>query len=131
MNEDKKWYQKKRYLIPTVILSIWGLSSAFSTPDQPVVVQHIQGTVYTQPLQQPANAYQAPAPYKAPVAPQTNTLSNNNYYTNVDGNSVHAPAYADQAPDGATAQCGDGTYSFSLNHRGTCSHHGGVAEWLD
>ncbi|WP_182058833.1 DUF3761 domain-containing protein, partial [Pantoea sp. ME81] len=24
----------------------------------------------------------------------------------------------------------DGSYSFSTHHRGTCSRHGGVAEWL-
>ena len=33
------------------------------------------------------------------------------------------------APNGATAKCKDGTYSFSKHHQGTCSHHGGVAEW--
>jgi hypothetical protein len=33
-------------------------------------------------------------------------------------------------PPGATAQCRDGTYSFSQHHSGTCSHHGGVATWL-
>jgi hypothetical protein len=31
---------------------------------------------------------------------------------------------------GATAQCRDGTYSFSQHHSGTCSYHGGVAAWL-
>lgn len=30
---------------------------------------------------------------------------------------------------GATALCNDGTYSYSAHHRGTCSHHGGVAVW--
>lgn len=30
-------------------------------------------------------------------------------------------------PAGATALCNDGTYSYSTHHRGTCSHHGGVA----
>ena len=30
-----------------------------------------------------------------------------------------------------TARCTDGTYSYSENHSGTCSSHGGVAEWLD
>src|SRR5437899_6848231 len=35
------------------------------------------------------------------------------------------------APTGATARCRDGTYSFSRHHSGTCSHHGGVAMWLD
>ena len=32
-------------------------------------------------------------------------------------------------PQGATARCNDGTYSYSANRSGTCSHHGGVAEW--
>lgn len=31
----------------------------------------------------------------------------------------------------ATALCADGTYSYSLNNRGTCSHHGGVSVWLN
>ncbi len=53
------------------------------------------------------------------------------YYTNKDGQRVQSPTYYDKAPAGATAQCRDGTYSFSQNHRGTCSHHGGVAKWLD
>ena len=34
-------------------------------------------------------------------------------------------------PAGATAKCRDGTYSYSKHHSGTCSHHGGVAKWLD
>jgi hypothetical protein len=33
-------------------------------------------------------------------------------------------------PTGATAKCKDGTYSKSKHHSGTCSSHGGVAEWL-
>ncbi len=51
-------------------------------------------------------------------------------YTDSDGHEVSSPVYAPQAPDGASAQCRDGTYSFSHHRRGTCSHHGGVAEWL-
>jgi hypothetical protein len=35
------------------------------------------------------------------------------------------------APAGATARCNDGTFSYSTHHSGTCSHHGGVDEWLD
>lgn len=31
----------------------------------------------------------------------------------------------------ATALCWDGTYSYSSNRRGTCSHHGGVKHWLN
>ncbi|HET8895419.1 MAG TPA: DUF3761 domain-containing protein [Gaiellaceae bacterium] len=32
-------------------------------------------------------------------------------------------------PPGATAQCRDGTYSYSQHRSGTCSFHGGVAVW--
>ena len=56
--------------------------------------------------------------------------SGGDYYTNVNGHRVHRPTRASQAPAGATARCSDGTWSFSENHRGTCSHHGGVASWL-
>ena len=52
------------------------------------------------------------------------------YYRNVSGHLVHRPVHSNHAPRGATARCSDGTYSFSEHHRGTCSHHGGVANWL-
>jgi hypothetical protein len=50
-------------------------------------------------------------------------------YVNVDGDCIPGPVYADSPPAGATAQCADGTYSFSQHRQGTCSHHGGVASW--
>jgi len=31
---------------------------------------------------------------------------------------------------GITAICHDGTYSYSQHQRGTCSHHGGVMQWI-
>jgi hypothetical protein len=40
------------------------------------------------------------------------------------------PRAVGNAPAGATARCVDGTYSYSQHRRGTCSKHGGVAEWL-
>ena len=52
------------------------------------------------------------------------------YYTNSAGQRIQSPTYYPSAPRGATARCVDGTYSFSQNRRGTCSHHGGVAQWL-
>jgi hypothetical protein len=51
-------------------------------------------------------------------------------YVNSRGNCVRRPIRASRAPIGASAKCRDGTYSFSQSRRGTCSHHGGVAEWL-
>jgi hypothetical protein len=54
------------------------------------------------------------------------------HYVNSAGKNVHRPAHtvSGNAPDGATAKCRDGSYSFSQSRRGTCSHHGGVEEWL-
>lgn len=31
---------------------------------------------------------------------------------------------------GATAKCKDGSYSHAKQHKGACSKHGGVAEWM-
>ena len=50
-------------------------------------------------------------------------------YVNVDGVRVPSPVFSDSRPAGASARCRDGSYSFSRNRRGTCSHHGGVAVW--
>jgi hypothetical protein len=52
-------------------------------------------------------------------------------YVNAAGNTVCSPEEAPTAPAGATAECEDGTYSFSESRSGTCSHHGGVATWLN
>jgi len=54
----------------------------------------------------------------------------NGTYVNSKGQTVKRPESCSSAPQGATAQCRDGTYSFSRSRRGTCSHHGGVAKWL-
>ncbi len=34
-------------------------------------------------------------------------------------------------PSGVSAVCRDGSYSYSQHRRGTCSHHGGVAFWVN
>jgi Protein of unknown function (DUF3761)/Glucodextranase, domain B len=54
----------------------------------------------------------------------------NGTYQNSAGNTVCKPYESPTQPAGATAQCEDGTYSFSESRSGTCSHHGGVARWL-
>jgi hypothetical protein len=41
------------------------------------------------------------------------------------------PLPALDLPQGITAICNDGTYSYSQHRRGTCSHHGGVKEWIN
>jgi resuscitation-promoting factor RpfB len=63
------------------------------------------------------------------VAGQAN-CTNNGTYVNSQGQRVPRPENCSAPPKGATAQCRDGSYSFSQSRRGTCSHHGGVAKWL-
>lgn len=79
-----------------------------------------------------SSAYATQTATTVPVSPAQRQapLSNNNYYTNTVGNKVHAPAYGNVVPVGASARCRDNTYSFSQSRSGTCSHHGGVASWL-
>jgi len=51
-------------------------------------------------------------------------------YINVDGVRIPSPVFSETKPAGATARCRDGSYSFSMHRRGTCSGHRGVAEWF-
>jgi hypothetical protein len=62
---------------------------------------------------------------------QTSIACGTDSYVNVIGHCVHRPMQSTSVPVGATARCRDGSYSFSEHHRGTCSYHGGVAQWLN
>ena len=69
---------------------------------------------------------------QTPLAnPTVNTATRSPTPTTAATPTKTSPAPERSAPAGATARCRDGTYSYSQNHRGTCSHHGGVAQWLD
>jgi len=74
-------------------------------------------------------------PLSAPPVAQASSaeLQSDGHYVNKDGEKVHSPSKtkSDQAPAGASARCADGSYSFSQHHQGTCSHHGGVATWIN
>lgn len=87
-------------------------------------------------FQPAAHAQKAPSQDVPPAAtkkaePSEADLQTHDHYTNKAGQVVHSPAKSktDKVPDGASAQCRDGSYSFSRSRRGTCSHHGGVAVW--
>jgi hypothetical protein len=155
---SRPWYKKKRYIIPSalvgglvVIGSVGGntTSSPYIPPatqtaavEQAVTSQQTESSVIEQSptsaqqaqidLQSSANtSYTAPPPLEPATTQDNPQLSNDIYYTNSAGNEVHSPAYTSDSlvPAGASARCGDGTYSFSQSRRGTCSHHGGVATW--
>jgi hypothetical protein len=118
-------------LIGTVFVGSMIFSGSSDTP-APEVVQPVvqQARVSTEVKNEPIKAVE-PAPIKKSTPVQkTQSLSNDDYYVNTAGNTVNSPAFADSVPAGASARCRDGTYSFSQSRRGTCSHHGGVAQWL-
>lgn len=77
----------------------------------------------------------APAPAVGPSPPQGGLAAGSScdegtHYVNSDGACVPRPTSAATPPAGATARCVDGEYSFSKHRQGTCSGHGGVAQWL-
>jgi len=80
--------------------------------------------VSSEVTKEPVNKVVAEGTY---VKPATNKCPNGTY-KNSAGNTVCRPAQTNTG--GATAQCRDGSYSYSQSRRGTCSHHGGVARWL-
>lgn len=74
---------------------------------------------------EPTNQVIARGTYVAP------TYSNNSY-TNSAGNYVPSPTYSSGSSVNGyspTAECNDGTSSYSQSRSGTCSHHGGVSSW--
>lgn len=144
LQPQRKWYQKKRYIIPLSLFGFAIISGVFNDSSAPTT-NYVQDTNQVQSISIPALTPQVQEQTPVLSVPQqiededissfneeneNVPLSNDNTYINSRGNEVHSPAYAPSVPPGATAICGDGTYSFSQNRRGTCSHHGGVAEWL-
>jgi uncharacterized protein DUF3761 len=108
-------------------------TSASPTPDPTLlVIPSLDPAPPAAP--RPAAPVQAPPPAAAasvPASPtQENGLCDADYYRNSNGNCVHRPEQAPAPPAGATARCADGKYSFSQHRQGTCSGHGGVAQWL-
>lgn len=103
---------------PVILAAVLGLAYAFSTATPAYQLAPPRAAPKTQ--QQPA-----------PIA-HDDRLIESGSYVNRAGLTVHRPAHtvSGNAPTGATAQCRDGSYSLSQSHRGTCSHHGGVARWL-
>jgi Protein of unknown function (DUF3761) len=72
------------------------------------------------------------SPDKPYTKPNESQLVEHGSYVNKAGNTVHSPAHTKDGsiPQGASAKCSDGTFSFSQSRRGTCSRHGGVSQWL-
>src|SRR5947207_11380434 len=92
-------------------------------------------TLFTQLLisQTPSPSYQSSNSAATAKAKPSNgkvNCTDNGTYRNSRGETVRRPENCPAPPEGASAQCRDGSYSFSRSRRGTCSHQGGVAKWL-
>jgi len=139
----KRWYQKKRFIIPLGLFGLLVVIGLASGPENNAVQntqtssqQQVKDTItipaHVQPLEikqaQPDTATQQQITKPVETPQQTP-----NYYINSRGNTVQSPTKSPNGsvPAGASARCGDGTYSYSQSRRGTCSHHGGVANWLN
>jgi hypothetical protein len=63
------------------------------------------------------------------ITPASAYQCNSLHYLNSSGHDIHSPSCDSQHLNHVTAHCGDGSISSSEHHRGTCSHHHGVAYW--
>jgi hypothetical protein len=62
---------------------------------------------------------------------QESTTTNSRTSTTSKSTRTISPSISEKTTlSGASARCRDGSLSFSQNRRGTCSHHGGVAQWF-
>lgn len=91
--------------------------------------EEVKSEVTTEPVNRVVlvGTYVAPPAPQPQPAPTQSPSSGGSGYVNSQGNYIQSPS---SNPAGASAQCRDGTYSYSQSRRGTCSHHGGVAVWL-
>lgn len=119
----RKWYKKKRYLLPLALVTTIAFASGGSAPQ----AKPQNDTIV--PVQQ---VYTPPQPKLEAIPAQSASLSNNNHYTNVDGNTIHSPAHLpnNSVPPNATFHCRDGEYSFAVHSQGACSRHGGIGSRL-
>lgn len=117
LGTKNKTYQKPVNYVRFFQVSDGAVTFLTTNPNQPTQPQTTTPTPTTQTV--------TPTPTATPQPTCTNGS-----YVNSAGNTVCSPETSSTIPAGATAQCVDGTYSFSQSRSGTCSHHGGVAQWL-
>ncbi|MYW91275.1 DUF3761 domain-containing protein [Amycolatopsis rubida] len=122
---------------PTTTYSTPETSATSTTPTSTAPSTSVAPPVTTPPVVPPTTVAKPKTTPKAQAAPRVAPAQQppvrkpaecgSDYYRNSSGNCVHRP---DSNPSGATAQCKDGSYSYSQHRSGTCSGHGGVKQWL-
>jgi hypothetical protein len=119
---------KKRIWV--LLLTVVFIAAACnSSPTAQNNTPNVSGSAVQNQTQPQVQNHVSPEIQQIPTTPIPLSPAPNGTYENKQGNNVPSPYYAPTIPAGASAKCGDGTYSFSQSRRGTCSHHGGVVEW--
>ncbi len=121
---------KKVGIIAAIIIFVGALGSFGSknTTSQSTT-NIVQPTVEVRKSTVPQVNVEAPTITLAPTATPTPSPTPHIFPT-----ATPTPVYIQPVESspcaGASAICSDGTCSYSAHRQGTCSHHGGVAEWL-
>jgi Protein of unknown function (DUF3761) len=118
------WFDRHKVLTCFAIVALFFLSFAlFNRNSNQTAVQDASIAIPTAtPTLLPTNTPLPPATPTAFIMPTQPTQQPPTQAQEVSTDS--------NVPVGATARCVDGTYSYSQHRSGTCSHHGGVVEWL-
>jgi hypothetical protein len=83
----------------------------------------------TAPTAAPTAAPSRPAPVPPPAASSNPpATARPTPATTTKASNIQTPPAS--APENATAQCNDGTFSMAKEHRGACSGHKGVKAWF-
>jgi hypothetical protein len=122
-NQDASWVymvadQRKEGWVAAWLLTVDGNVQSVAVRDVLVVLPTLTAEV----------AYPK-ANQKSKNASTSHSGQNSGNQNNSAGGSSGSGAPVDNG-SGPTAICNDGTTSYSAHRQGTCSHHGGVAQWL-
>ncbi|VEG12350.1 Protein of uncharacterised function (DUF3761) [Moraxella cuniculi] len=112
---------RKLFYISDTVLAIFSLILMFVLPIAILIISLLPSSQKDNSSSQAeqSSAYSQEYKVQSVVNQALYTSSNQEYPSKYYGR--------DKQP---TAQCQDGTYSYSLGRRGVCSRHGGVQYWL-
>ncbi len=123
-----------------ISMALTGSALAKSNPQMKACAAQWKATPHTgsQTYQQfMTTCLHAGTPTTAPTAPGKPTASASGTLAmspqpvgNAAVTAAKATVVSGAMPANATAKCKDGTFSMSAHHSGSCSHHGGVAQFL-
>jgi hypothetical protein len=119
------------FFVSMLFLACCGSQNSNSTVDKPcdTTPVSIVVNVYVQ--------YPTPTPEIVMYHP-TAVVINPEQINNIDANATMfaqqtqnapTPIPTSKHPIGSSGRCVDGSYTYSAHKSGTCSHHGGIAEW--